>query len=121
MTRYVRNLPPTLVEACTWKDPLQEKTWRQEGKPVNAFVPVLPDGSLDWKKATGTSDLHFHQARILSVSCYNGLISKLSRAMDEKITEIRARQDDMKARAVDYEDPELLEFETKDQKEKTNG
>lgn len=120
LTRYVRNLPPTFVEACTWKDPHVEAQWRKDGQATSTVVPVKADGTLDWKRATGASDLHFYDNRLQCVSRYNGLISELSAKMDGRIAEIRARQADMKSREASYDDPDLLAYEASEKKEKND-
>lgn len=112
MTRYVRNMTPTFVELCVWKDPATEAASRLSGRPVQAVVPVRDDGTLDWNRAAGTSDLHFYDNRIQCVSRYDGLISELSTAIDDKIARMRARQSDMLARRPSYDDPERLAWET---------
>lgn len=103
LTRYVRNLAPTYVEACATRDAAAETAARARGSGTAAVVPVLPDGTLDWKRASGVSDLEWYDNDLQCVSRYNGLISEWSRKMDARIADIEARRTDMKSREAEYE------------------
>lgn len=92
LTRYVRNQPPIYIEACVGKDPKLETDYRRRGVGVNAVVPVLPDGSRDWKHASGVSDLHWYDVQAVCESKYLGLISEYERKMDAMIDGINARR-----------------------------
>lgn len=105
MTRRVKDVKPVQAEICVTGDGQDEAAARAAGRQPRYVVPLRPDGTPNWKRAMGPSDLYFYDNHIQCYSRYEGLVSEHARRMDAAVQRLKDFMAELRAGVPDYPDP----------------